>query len=71
MLKAIAEDGGKMDHREDSLEDLLKKAAAIEVAVRNGSLVLNIPVTATFDTCIDALHENEKSVDYIIRTQDY
>jgi hypothetical protein len=59
-----------MAHRDALLEDLLKKSTAIELAVRNGSRILNVPLTAAFDTCVNALHENEKAVDYIIRTQD-
>jgi hypothetical protein len=60
-----------MADRDALLEDLLEKSIVIELAVRNGSRVLDVPVTAASDTCVNALDENDKAVDYIIRTQDY
>jgi hypothetical protein len=59
-----------MADRDALLEDLLQKSLAVELAVQNGSRILNVPVTAATDACVDALRENAKAVDYIIRTQD-
>ena len=59
-----------MANQDTLLEEVLQKSLAIELAVQNGSRVLNVPVTAATDAGIGALHENEKAVDYIIRTQD-
>jgi len=53
------------------LHELLHQSSVIEQAISHDELVFTIPVTATTDSNIEALDENKKAVDYIIRTQDY
>ena len=49
-----------------SLQDVVKKASEIEAAVRDGTLSLTVPTSATDDKDFRELTVNEKAVGYTI-----